>query len=77
MAFKGPMLPKTLKGSNIDEGVTDNDLHLLFSTSSHVEWINFQTSTCAFTTRKKVGYNGKNHCNKVLLQQQKGFCKPL
>ena len=52
MAFKGPMLPNTLKGSNIDEGVTDSDLHLLFLTSGHVEWINFHFYLC-FHYKKK------------------------
>ena len=47
MAFKGPMLPNTLTVSNIDEGVFEEDLHLLFLAFGRLEWIKFQTSTFA------------------------------
>ena len=74
MAFKGPMPPNILKGSNIDEGVTNNDLHLLFSVSGCVEWIKLQISTCALTTRKNDCYNGKNCCNNYKVVAIRFYC---
>ncbi|KAF3954829.1 hypothetical protein CMV_019876 [Castanea mollissima] len=47
MAFKGPMPPNTSRVSNIDEGVSEEDIHLLLSTFGFLEWIKFQTTTCA------------------------------